>query len=175
MDFVRSYFGTNEPLTSWTLLFSLFFQISTDLEKKWGQKWSEVHFYRSNFLQNPHFRILVNKNREGSYHIIYPVRWLWVFQDDKNFFLCGDSKHRVFVLNLMEKGNYSPPLFQYLGFSEFFFSLSLEIFLFSYLECTDRILGVKMVLSHFRDVPNLGFCTWLQLLQGTIGLWCLGI
>ena len=75
----------------------------------------------------------------------------------------------------MEKGSYSQPLFQYLGFSEFFFSLSLEIFLFSYLECTDRILGVKMVLSHFRDVPNLGFCIWLQLLQGTIGLWCHGI
>ena len=34
MDFIRSYFGTNEPLTSWTLLPSLFFQISTDLEKK---------------------------------------------------------------------------------------------------------------------------------------------
>ena len=36
MDFVRSYFGKNEPLTRWTL----FFQISTDLEKKWGQKCS---------------------------------------------------------------------------------------------------------------------------------------
>ena len=40
MDFVRSYFRTNEPLTSWTLLSSLFFQISTNLEKKWGQKGS---------------------------------------------------------------------------------------------------------------------------------------
>ena len=50
MDFVRSYFGKNEPLTSWTLLSPVFFQISTDLEKKRGTKefnWSEVHFYRS--------------------------------------------------------------------------------------------------------------------------------
>ena len=31
MDFVRSYFGTNETLTSWTLLSSLFFQISADI------------------------------------------------------------------------------------------------------------------------------------------------
>ena len=39
MDFVRSYFGTNEPLTSKTLLF-FFSQISTDLDKKGGKKWS---------------------------------------------------------------------------------------------------------------------------------------
>ena len=64
MDFVRSYFDTNEPLTSWTLLSSLFFQISTD--QHWSGKkvktkvfnWSEVHLYRSNFLQNPYFRFL---------------------------------------------------------------------------------------------------------------------
>ena len=43
MDFVRSYFGTNEPLTSWTLFSSLFVQIGAD------------HLYRSNFLQNPYF------------------------------------------------------------------------------------------------------------------------
>ena len=36
MDFVRSYFDKNEPLTSWTLFSSLFVQISADLEKKWG-------------------------------------------------------------------------------------------------------------------------------------------
>ena len=75
----------------------------------------------------------------------------------------------------MEKGNYSQSLFQCLDFSEFFFSLYLEIFLFSYLECTDQILEVKMVLSHFRDVTNLGFCIWVQLLQGSDGLWCHGI
>ena len=47
MDFERSYFGTNEPLTSWALLSSLFFP---------DQRWSEVHLYPSNFLQNPYFR-----------------------------------------------------------------------------------------------------------------------
>ena len=34
MDFVKSYLGKNEPLTIWTLLSPVFFQISTDLEKK---------------------------------------------------------------------------------------------------------------------------------------------
>ena len=61
MDFVRSYFGKNEPLTSWTLFSSLFGRISAD--QCWsGQKvrkkvfnWSEVHFYQTNFLQNPYF------------------------------------------------------------------------------------------------------------------------
>ena len=33
MDFVRSYFNTNEPLTCWTLLSSFFDQISAGLEK----------------------------------------------------------------------------------------------------------------------------------------------
>ena len=40
MDFVRSYFGTNETLTSWTLLahfFSRSVLISADLEKKWAK------------------------------------------------------------------------------------------------------------------------------------------
>ena len=37
MVFVRSYFGTNEPLTSWTHFSSLFGWISTDLAKKWGK------------------------------------------------------------------------------------------------------------------------------------------
>ena len=84
MDFVRSYFGTNEPLTRWTLFSSLFVQISADqqgrlrrfqilcsifpfqcwssTDQHWsGQKvkkkvfiWSEVHLYLSNFLQNPY-------------------------------------------------------------------------------------------------------------------------
>ena len=40
MDFIRSYFDTNESLTSLTLFSSLFVQISADLEKKWGQKGS---------------------------------------------------------------------------------------------------------------------------------------
>ena len=81
MDFVKSYFGKNEPLTSWTRLSPVFFQISTDLGKNGGQKcstgqrfadlekkqgkkvfnWSEVHFYRSNFLQNPYFSQTIRK------------------------------------------------------------------------------------------------------------------
>ena len=64
MDFVRRYFRANEPLTSWTLLSSLFFQISADLEKKVrtkGFNWSEVHLYWNNFLQNPYF------NRNSTY------------------------------------------------------------------------------------------------------------
>ena len=56
MDFIKSYFGKNEPLTSWTLLSPIFFQISavisTDLEKNGGQKCSFLSKY---FLQNPYF------------------------------------------------------------------------------------------------------------------------
>jgi hypothetical protein len=61
MDFVRSYFGTNETLTSWTLFSSLFVQISADLENKWGQKCStgqsfictEVTSYKIHILGVP--------------------------------------------------------------------------------------------------------------------------
>ena len=53
MDFVRStYFDRNEPLTSWTLLSSVF-----------SRSWSVVHFYQSNFLQNPYFRVPERKSR----------------------------------------------------------------------------------------------------------------
>ena len=48
MDFVRSYFGTNEPLC-----------VHSKPAKKWEKKVfnsSEVHLYRDNFLQNPYFR-----------------------------------------------------------------------------------------------------------------------
>ena len=44
MDFVKSYFSKNEPLTSWTLLSPIFFQIS--LSKY--------------FLQNPYFRVYLD-------------------------------------------------------------------------------------------------------------------
>ena len=58
MDFVRSYFGTNEPLTSWTLFD--WFDVHTKQTSQKGRKkvfnWSEVHLYRSNFLQNPYFK-----------------------------------------------------------------------------------------------------------------------
>ena len=58
MDFAKSYFGKNEPLTSWTLLSPVFFQISADLEKHGGQKCStgqrfiftEVTFYKIHIL-----------------------------------------------------------------------------------------------------------------------------
>ena len=48
MDFLRSYFRTNEPLTSWTLL--IWKKVRTK-----GFNWSEVHLYGSNFLQDPYF------------------------------------------------------------------------------------------------------------------------
>ena len=51
MIFVRSYFGTNEPLTSWTLFSSLF--IGHTNQSKSEEK--SVHLHRSNFLRNPYF------------------------------------------------------------------------------------------------------------------------
>ena len=58
-DFVRSYFGTNEPLTSWRLVSSLFDWSHTEqTNHKVREKvfnWSEVHLYWSNFLRNPYF------------------------------------------------------------------------------------------------------------------------
>ena len=56
MDFVKSYFGKNEPLTSWTPhICPPFF---SDLEKNWGQKCStgqrfiftEITFYKIHIL-----------------------------------------------------------------------------------------------------------------------------
>ena len=80
MDFVRSYFGTNEPLTSWTLLFSLFFQISIDLD------WSEVHLYRSNFLQNPYFRYTCRNTLTKSFSrlIIFTAKSLHIEINSSN-------------------------------------------------------------------------------------------
>ena len=60
MDFVRSYFDTNEPLTSWTLFSSLFdwfascCVLTSQKVRKEVFNWSEVHLYRSNFLKNPY-------------------------------------------------------------------------------------------------------------------------
>ena len=65
MDFVRSYFGTNETLTSWTLLAHFFSKsvliqcwFSSDLEKNKPKvcNWSEFHLNLSYFLQNPYFK-----------------------------------------------------------------------------------------------------------------------
>ena len=61
MDFVRSHFGTNEPLTNLTLFSSLFdwfdlcAQQTSQTVRKKVFNWSEVQLYRSNFLQNPYF------------------------------------------------------------------------------------------------------------------------
>ena len=68
MDFVRSYFDTNEPLTGWTLLSSIFFQIRK------GCNWSEIHLYQSNFLQNPYFNDIFDSvlnfwNLHQSFHL----------------------------------------------------------------------------------------------------------
>ena len=40
MDFVRSYFSTNEPLTRWTLFTSVFDWSHSKPVKKWGKKCS---------------------------------------------------------------------------------------------------------------------------------------
>ena len=56
MDFVRCYFDKNEPLTDQITLFSsLFVQRSWKKVRTKVFNWSEVHLYRSNFLQNPYF------------------------------------------------------------------------------------------------------------------------
>ena len=56
MDFVRTYLGKNEPLTSWTLFphFLTGFTTNQSKNKKIVFNWLEVHLYRSNFLQNPY-------------------------------------------------------------------------------------------------------------------------
>ena len=41
MDFLRSYFDTNEPLTSWTLLSPLFFPYHCWLDLIWKKKWGK--------------------------------------------------------------------------------------------------------------------------------------
>ena len=72
MDFVKSYFGKNKPLTSWTLL-SPVFSRSALIWKKRGTKvfdWSEVHFYRSNFLQNPYFSRLIHRLKVVFFDVI---------------------------------------------------------------------------------------------------------
>ena len=58
MDFVKSYFGTNEPLTSWTLFSSLFDWFAV-CAKQTNQKvrkkvfnWSKVHLYWIQCLKN---------------------------------------------------------------------------------------------------------------------------
>ena len=60
MDFVRSYFSKNEPLTSWTL-FSRSALISTDLEKKWGKMCSTGQRFICTEVTSYKIHILVKK------------------------------------------------------------------------------------------------------------------
>ena len=53
-------------------LFPPFFQISTDLEKVFN--WSEVHLYRSNFLQSPYFN---NENSGFFFWFINQLIWCY--------------------------------------------------------------------------------------------------
>ena len=76
MDFVKSYFGKNEPLTSWTLLSPVFFQICVDQFSSFVSKY---------FLQNPYFRKLVVENKVSIYFeqksnilLSLPIYLYWV-------------------------------------------------------------------------------------------------
>ena len=82
--FCKKYSDRNEPLTSWTILSSVFSR-SVLIWKKRRTKvfnWSEVHFYRSNFLQNPYFnrQALLNntlyflKSSMFCFFVLFPLR-----------------------------------------------------------------------------------------------------
>jgi hypothetical protein len=121
MDFVRSYFGTSEPLTSWTLLFSLFFQISTGLDKKWGKKCStgqrficiEVTSYKIHtlvILTPPHTGIFyaIIARRVKKTGICTPVsqNWIrWNFFWHLFLFFRGFSWFFQFCRNITTPGN----------------------------------------------------------------------
>ena len=72
MDFVRSYFDKNEPLTSWTLFSSLFVQISADLEKKWGQKCSTGQRFICTEVTSYKIHILDGLDKS---HYLYQTLW----------------------------------------------------------------------------------------------------
>ena len=126
MDFVKSYFDTNEPLTSWTLLSSLFSRSFPD--QCWSEKKSEdkrVQLVRGsfvrkcNFLQNPYFR-----------YVVYQIRWIqWIrtdYNETKSLFLkeqsypsaysifetfCNKGSFRNYVDKICASfTTYSPPL-----------------------------------------------------------------
>jgi hypothetical protein len=67
MDFVRSYFCTNEPLTSWTLFSSLFGRLSADPAKKWGKKCSTGQRFICTEVTSYKIHILVEIFYEWSY------------------------------------------------------------------------------------------------------------
>ena len=63
MDFVRSYFGTNEPLTSWTL-FSHFLARSA---KKWGKKCSTGQRFICTIVTS--YKIHINYFQEAPFEL----------------------------------------------------------------------------------------------------------
>ena len=99
MDFVRSYFGTNEPLTIWTLFSSLFDWLAVHTEQT-SQKvrkkvfnWSEVDLYRSNFLQNPYFKYLIQLFDSGLVNSRLEREWcLNVSRCIDPAFICEDME-----------------------------------------------------------------------------------
>ena len=100
MDFVWSYFGTNEPLTSWTLFSSLF-----DWFAVWP--WSEVHLYRSNFIQNPYF-----SGRDVPNSKFLENNLVHMFEDVTNTSLLSLKKLLLMVCILFPKSFW---LHEYLG------------------------------------------------------------
>ena len=46
------------------------FARETNLKKQSSVNWSEVHFYRSNFLQDPYFKSLIKNPSRNRFHVI---------------------------------------------------------------------------------------------------------
>ena len=82
MDFVRSNFGTNEPLPV-EHFFSHFLAgllWRSQPAKKWGKKvqLAEVHLYRIYFLQNPYFNKCLLLNHISIRYFKYKKNLIWV-------------------------------------------------------------------------------------------------
>ena len=116
MDFVRSYFGTNEPLTSWTSSPHFLFP---------DQHWSEVHLYWSNFLRNPYF---------SSYFVLRAqiIKWIETLKVKVNL--------RITLINLRSFNLFLLFIFQLhiffflYHFSSFFIPLCFCVFM-PWLDC----------------------------------------
>ena len=109
MDFVRSYFNTNEPLTCSTLLSSLFFQISTRSVRTKVLNWSEVHFtkvtsYTIHILVIPALELLddrkiyipeevLNPDIKAE-NINFPENMFKIWKDSQ-VFIYHDSKYKI--------------------------------------------------------------------------------
>ena len=79
--FCKKYFDRNEPLTSWTLLSSVF-----------SRSWSVVHFYQSNFLQNPYFRIYQLTHISANFISTVVARAISKFSKIHTFLICRMQK-----------------------------------------------------------------------------------